>query len=34
MWAVVWIGFAYAAIGRQFLLYDPELPWYEFPTLP
>jgi hypothetical protein len=30
MWAIVWIGYSYAAIARQFLLYDPVYPWYEF----
>ncbi|KAI9732976.1 MAG: hypothetical protein M1818_007409 [Claussenomyces sp. TS43310] len=28
MWAVVWIGYSYAAIARQFLLYDPQYPWF------
>lgn len=28
MWAVVWVGHAYAAIARQFLVYDPEFPWF------
>lgn len=29
MWTVVWIGYAYAAIARQFLVYDPQYPWYQ-----
>lgn len=28
MWSVVWIGYSYAAIARQFLLYDPQYPWF------
>lgn len=28
MWAIVWVGYSYAAIGRQFLVYDPQFPWY------
>jgi OPT oligopeptide transporter protein len=27
MWSVVFIGYSFAAIGRQFLLYDPQYPW-------
>lgn len=27
MWTVVWIGYSFAAISRQFLLYDPQYPW-------
>jgi hypothetical protein len=27
MWAIVWTGYSYAAIARQFLVYDPNLPW-------
>lgn len=27
MWAVVWTGYSFAAISRQFLLYEPEYPW-------
>lgn len=27
MWAIVWIGYSYAAIAREFLVYDPNLPW-------
>jgi hypothetical protein len=29
MWTVVWIGYSYAAIARQFLVYDPQYPWYQ-----
>ena len=35
MWAVVWTGYSFAAISRQFLLYDPQYPWsvpYPHPT--
>jgi hypothetical protein len=28
MLAVVFIGYSYAAIARQFLVYDPQYPWY------
>ena len=28
MLAIVWTGYSYAAIARQFLLYDPVYPWY------
>ena len=28
MWSVVWVGYSYAAIARQFLLYDPQYPWF------
>jgi hypothetical protein len=28
MWSVVWTGYSFAAISRQFLLYDPQYPWY------
>jgi hypothetical protein len=28
MLAVVFIGYGYAAIARQFLVYDPQYPWY------
>jgi hypothetical protein len=31
MWAVVWIGYSYAALARQFLIYDPAYPWYATP---
>jgi hypothetical protein len=27
MLAVVWTGYSFAAISRQFLLYDPQYPW-------
>ncbi len=27
MWAIVWTGYSYAAIARQFLIYDPDQPW-------
>lgn len=27
MLAIVWTGYSYAAIGRQFLVYDPQQPW-------
>jgi len=27
MWSVVWIGYSYAALARQFLIYDPAYPW-------
>jgi hypothetical protein len=26
MWAIVWTGFSFAAIARQFLIYDPHYP--------
>lgn len=29
MWSVVYIGYSFAAIARQFLLYDPVYPWYQ-----
>lgn len=29
MWAVVWTGYSFAAISRQFLLYDPQYPWFQ-----
>ncbi|EPE33490.1 hypothetical protein GLAREA_06503 [Glarea lozoyensis ATCC 20868] len=29
MIAVVFIGYSYAAIARQFLVYDPQYPWYQ-----
>lgn len=31
MWAVVILGYGYAAIARQFLIHDPQYPWYAFP---
>ncbi len=27
MWAIVWTGYSYAALARQFLIYDPQQPW-------
>ena len=27
MWAITWTGYSYAAIARQFLIYDPQFPW-------
>lgn len=27
MWAIVFTGYSYSAIARQFLIYDPDLPW-------
>ncbi|KAG0361897.1 hypothetical protein BGX24_005234, partial [Mortierella sp. AD032] len=27
MWATIWMGYSFAAIGRNFLLYDPDLIW-------
>jgi hypothetical protein len=27
MWSVVWTGYSYAALARQFLIYDPQYPW-------
>jgi hypothetical protein len=29
MWSVVWTGYSYAAIARQFLIYDPQYPWFQ-----
>jgi OPT family oligopeptide transporter len=29
MWAVVVTGYSFAAISRQFLLYDPQYPWFQ-----
>ncbi|KAH6665709.1 OPT oligopeptide transporter protein-domain-containing protein [Halenospora varia] len=29
MFAVVFIGYSYAALARQFLVYDPQYPWYQ-----
>lgn len=29
MWAVVWTGYSYAALARQFLIYDPQYPWFQ-----
>jgi hypothetical protein len=33
MWGVVWIGYSYAALARQFLIYDPQYPWYATPPV-
>jgi OPT family oligopeptide transporter len=27
MWSIVWVGYSFAAVARQFLLYDPIYPW-------
>ena len=27
MWLIVWVGYAYAAIARNFLLYDSQFVW-------
>jgi hypothetical protein len=27
MWAIVWTGYSFAAIARNFLLYDPQFRW-------
>lgn len=27
MWAIVWTGYSFAAIARNFLLYDPQFKW-------
>ena len=35
MWGIVWTGYSFAAIARQFLIYDPQYPWftaYDFRT--
>ncbi|KAL5313535.1 hypothetical protein ACEPPN_017955 [Leptodophora sp. 'Broadleaf-Isolate-01'] len=29
MLAIVWTGYSYAAIARQFLVYDPQQPWFD-----
>ncbi|KAK0119489.1 hypothetical protein ONS95_010936 [Cadophora gregata] len=29
MWSVVITGYSFAAISRQFLLYDPQYPWFQ-----
>jgi hypothetical protein len=31
MWSVVVTGYSFAAISRQFLLYDPIYPWFVTP---
>lgn len=28
MWGIVWTGYSFAAIARQFLIYDPQFPWF------
>lgn len=28
MWGIVWVGYSFAAIARQFLIYDPQYPWF------
>lgn len=27
MWSIVFVGYSFAALGRQFLIYDPQYPW-------
>ena len=29
MWGIVWTGYSFAAIARQFLIYDPQYPWFQ-----
>ena len=29
MWGIVWTGYSFAAIARQFLIYDPIYPWFQ-----
>lgn len=29
MWAIVWVGYSYAALARQFLIHDPYYPWFQ-----
>ncbi|KAG9237072.1 OPT oligopeptide transporter protein-domain-containing protein [Amylocarpus encephaloides] len=29
MWSVVYTGYSFAALARQFLLYDPHYPWFQ-----
>ncbi|CAG8974115.1 hypothetical protein HYALB_00002750 [Hymenoscyphus albidus] len=29
MWSVVYTGYSFAALARQFLLYDPQYPWFQ-----
>ncbi|KOS19844.1 Oligopeptide transporter 3 [Escovopsis weberi] len=29
MLAITWIGYSYAALARQFLIYDPQYPWFQ-----
>ncbi|KAK1985984.1 OPT oligopeptide transporter protein-domain-containing protein [Colletotrichum cereale] len=28
MWGIVWTGYSFAALARQFLIYDPQSPWF------
>ncbi|KAG9253455.1 OPT oligopeptide transporter protein-domain-containing protein [Emericellopsis atlantica] len=28
MWGIVWTGYSFAAIARQFLIYDAQYPWF------
>lgn len=28
MWGIVWTGYSFAAVARQFLIYDPQFPWF------
>jgi OPT family small oligopeptide transporter len=28
MWSIVFTGYSFAAIARQFLIYDPQFPWF------
>ncbi|GJC91269.1 plant-like oligopeptide transporter [Colletotrichum higginsianum] len=28
MWGIVWTGYSFAALARQFLIYDPQFPWF------
>jgi hypothetical protein len=27
MWAIIFTGYSYAALARQFMIYDPQYPW-------
>lgn len=29
MLAITWTGYSYAALARQFLIYDPQYPWFQ-----
>jgi hypothetical protein len=29
MWTIVWTGYSYAALARQFLIYDPQYIWFQ-----
>lgn len=31
MWSIVWVGYSYSALARQFLIHDPHYPWYVTP---